>query len=261
MLLSQKIGKVERLVQKKLEEEGAVFSVLIDPCEKEKEKEYVKVGVAAEEAGADIIMIGGSTGAQGEVLDVVTSRIRDEVEIPLLLFPGNISTLTKHADAVLFMRLLNSRNVYWHSTAQMLGAPIVKQMKLEPIPTGYIVVEPGGTVGWVGDVSLVLRDKPRTAAALALGGEYSGCRIIYLEAGSGSKLGPIPPEMVAATKSVLSVPLIVGGGIRTGEQAATIVKAGADWINVGTVFEQVEDAKEKISEIAKAIKEEGRKKV
>ncbi len=256
-----KIGKVEKLVLKTLEDEGAVFSALIDPSEKEKEKNYVQVGVAAEEAGADLIMIGGSTGAQGEVLDSVTSQIKDKVGIPLLLFPGNIASLTKHADALLFMRLLNSRNVYWHSTAQMLGAPMVKQMKLEPIPTGYIVVEPGGTVGWVGDANLVLRDKPNTAAGLALGGEYSGCRVIYLEAGSGSKLGPIPPEMIAATKSVLSVPLIVGGGIRSGEQAATAVKAGCDWINVGTVFEDAANAKEKISEIAKAVKEEGKARV
>ncbi|MBI5159583.1 geranylgeranylglyceryl/heptaprenylglyceryl phosphate synthase [Candidatus Micrarchaeota archaeon] len=258
--MSVKIGKVEKLALKKIEEEGVVFSVLIDPSDKEKEKEYAKLGVAAGEAGADLVMLGGSTGAQGELLDSVASQIKDKTDVPLLLFPGNIATLSKHADAVLFMRLLNSRNVYWHSTAQMLGAPIVKQMKLEAIPTGYIVVEPGGTVGWVGDVNLVLRDKPKTAAALALGGEYSGCRVIYLEAGSGSKLGPIPSEMIAATKSVLSVPLIVGGGIRSAEQASLVVKAGADWVNVGTVFENSENAKEKISELAKAVKEEGRKK-
>lgn len=253
--MSVKIGKVEKIALKKIEEEGAVFSVLIDPSDKEKEKEYVKTGVAAGEAGADVVMLGGSTGAQGELLDSVASQIKDKNDVPLLLFPGNIATLTKHADAVLFMRLLNSRNVYWHSTAQMLGAPIVKQMKLEAIPTGYIVVEPGGTVGWVGDANLVLRDKPKTAAALALGGEYSGCRIIYLEAGSGSKLGPIPPEMIAVTKSVLTIPLIVGGGIRSPEQAAATVKAGADWVNVGTVFENAENAKEKISELVKAVKD------
>jgi phosphoglycerol geranylgeranyltransferase len=216
--------------------------------------------VAASEAGADLVAVGGSMGAQGELLDVVTKDIKAKAHVPVVLFPGNIATLTRYADAVYFMSLLNSRNPYWISQAQTLAAPIVKRMGIEPLPVGYIVVEPGGTVGWVGDANLVPRSKPAIAAALALAGQYGGCRIIFTDAGSASQLGPVPVEMVSAVARVIDVPYLVAGGIRTPQQAADIIKAGADWVQIGTAVEKSKDAGKSIAEFAKAVRGAGAEK-
>ncbi|MFH1285170.1 MAG: geranylgeranylglyceryl/heptaprenylglyceryl phosphate synthase [Candidatus Micrarchaeota archaeon] len=253
-MIRLKLGKVEKVIYEKFEKrEGMVFA-LIDPCDYESVEAAVKCAREAEEGGADVILIGGSTNAQGDLLDGVARGIKEKAKVPVVLFPGNIATLTKHADAVYFMSLLNSRNTYWMGKAQLLGAPIVKQLKIEAIPVGYIVVEPGGTVGWIGEVDLVPRSKPQIAAALALAAEYGGRRIVVTDAGSASS-GPIPVEMVKAVRSQLSIPYIVGGGINTPEQAREIFAAGADAVQIGTVLEKSKNVKKLVRELKKAAKE------
>ena len=253
------MGKVERHIVDRIGKDGAILSVIIDPVDWPSPDAAIKAGIAASEAGADLVAVGGSIGAQGELLDVVTKEIKAKSSVPVVLFPGNIATLTRYADAVYFMSLLNSRNPYWISQAQTLAAPIVKRMGIEPLPMGYIVVEPGGTVGWVGDANLVPRNKPGIAAALALAGQYGGNRIIFTDAGSASGLGPIPVEMVSAVAKMIDVPYLVAGGIKEPKQAAEIIRAGADWVQVGTAAEKSSDPKRVISGFVKAVKEEGRK--
>jgi phosphoglycerol geranylgeranyltransferase len=204
-----------------------------------------------------MIQVGGSIGAQGELLDITTKMIKEEVNVPVNIFPGNTSTVTHHADSIYFMRMLNSNNTYWHTTAQTVSANVVREMKLEVLPTGYVVVAPGGTVGWVGSANLIPRDKPSIAAAVALGGEYNGCRIIITDVGSASKEGPVPVPIVKAVAKTISVPYIVAGGIRTPKQAEDIIKAGADAIHVGTVIESG-DVKKTTSAMVKAIKKAGK---
>ena len=254
-----KMGKVEKYINEKIDLEGAILSVIIDPLDWPSPDAAASAGRQAAEAGADLVAVGGSTGAQGELLDVVTRQIKEGVSVPVALFPGNIATITRFADAIYFMSLLNSRNPYWISQAQTLAAPIVKRLGIEPLPMGYIVVEPGGTVGWVGDANLVPRGKPGIAAALALGGQYSGCRIIFTDAGSASAAGPVPEEMVHAVAGAIDVPYLVAGGIRTPKEAAGIIRAGADWVQVGTAAERAKDPEKAIAEFVKAVKEEGRK--
>jgi phosphoglycerol geranylgeranyltransferase len=159
--------------------------MLIDPVDYKTPEDAIRTGVSSIEGGADLLLIGGSIGAQGELLEKVTKEIKEKTggSVPVALFPGNIASLTKYADAVYFMSLLNARNPYWITQAQMLAAPLVRQMKIEPLPVGYIVIEPGGTVGWVGDVNMVPRAKPRIAAALACAGEMMGNRMILTDAG------------------------------------------------------------------------------
>ena len=94
-----------------------------------------------------MVLLGGSIGVQGGMLDRVAKAIKDEIEVPLVIFPGNIGTITTNVDAIYFMSLLNSRNPYWITQAQMLAAPVIKKSGIEPLPVGYIVVQPGGTVG------------------------------------------------------------------------------------------------------------------
>lgn len=259
-----KMGKVERYIHERLEGQGAIMLTLIDPVDYKTPELAKKTGIGAAEGGADVVLIGGSIGAQGDLLDYVTKGIKDATDTPVVLFPGNIATLTKHADAVYFMSLLNARNPYWITQAQMLSAPIIRQMGIEPLSVGYIVVSPGGTVGWVGDANLVPREKPRIASALALAGEYLGNRFIVTDVGSNPQLqgsGPVPPAMIRAVKSVISVPYIVGGGIKTKESLVSAIRSGADGVQIGTVMEGNVNAKKQTEFFAKLIKEEGKRKL
>ncbi len=259
-----KIGKIERYIYERLEERGALMFMLVDPVDYKTPDIAIKTAKEAVDGGADLILVGGSIGAQGELLDYVTKGIKEATGSPVVLFPGNIATLTKHADAVYFMSLLNARNPYWITNAQMLSAPLVKQLKIEPLPMGYIVVAPGGTVGWVGDANLVPREKNHIAAALALSGEYLGNRFIITDVGSNPQLmgqGPVPPEMIRAVKDAISVPYIVAGGIKTVDDLRATVKAGADIVQIGTVIEQASGARKTAEAFAHVVKEEGLKRI
>ncbi len=251
------IGKVERYIHEELAANKGLLFALIDPLDYKSLDEAVKTAKNADEGGADIILIGGSTGVQGEVLDGVAKAVKQSVSSPVVLFPGNIGTLTKYADAVYFMSMLNSRNTYWISEAQVLAAPMVRHYGIEPLPVAYVVVDPGGTVGWVGDAKRIPRNKPKIAAAFAMAAECMGFRFFITDAGSNPEDGPIPLDMVAAVKSCITIPYIAAGGIRTPEQAKAVMKAGADIIQVGTAFEK-ENSVAKIKEMVKAVREGAR---
>lgn len=257
-----KIGKVEKYIHESLESRGALLFTVIDPVDYKTSEAAIKTAQAAAAGGADIVLIGGSTGAQGELLEGVTKEIKEKVDVPVVLFPGNIATVTKYADAVYFMSLLNARNPYWITQAQMLSAPVVKALKIEPLPVGYIVVQPGGTVGWVGDANLVPREKPKIAASLALAGEYLGNRIIVTDVGSNPQMqgnNGVPMDMIRAVKGVISVPYVIAGGIRTVDDARNVIKNGGDIIQIGTAIEKSGDPRKQAALFSKAIREEGRK--
>jgi phosphoglycerol geranylgeranyltransferase len=255
------MGKVEEYIKDGISRKGGLLFALIDPVDYKDPKDAISAGTQASEGGADIVLIGGSMGAQGELLDTVVRGIKEKSSVPLVLFPGNIATITAYADALYFMSLLNSRNTYWISQAQMLAAPMVKKMGIEALPVGYIVVEPGGTVGWVGDANLVPRDKPSIAAAMAMAAEMMGHRLILTDCGSNPATGHIPPGMVSAVAKSVSVPYIVGGGVRTPAEAAAVISAGAGAVQVGTALEKGGDLKRKVAEMVKAIREAGKKKI
>lgn len=256
-----KNGRVYNYIRKKIREEGGILLALVDPDKQPFEK-GARVARAASEGGADVILIGGSVGAQGMILDKTTKMIRDDVDIPIVLFPGNVGTITHYADATYFMYVLNSRDVYWISTVQIQGAPVVKRLGIEPIPTAYIVVEPGRAVGWISNANLVPRNKPELAAATALAGEYMGAKLVITDCGSGPPT-PAPSQFIAAVKSAITVPYFYAGGCKTPEQAKEIIRAGADGIHIGTAFEMNDYNKvvEKVSLMVKAVKEAGAEKV
>jgi phosphoglycerol geranylgeranyltransferase len=246
-------GKVESYIREKIKKDGAILSVVIDVCDYPSSQKAIEVGIAAVKAGIDILTVGGSVGAQGLLLDEVIKGIKRKARIPVVLFPGNSATISPDADAIFFMSLLNSRNPYWISGVQTLTAHLIKQLKIEPLPMGYVLIEPGGTAGWVGDANLVPRNKPQIAAALALASQFLGKRIVFLDAGSAA-FAPPPLEMVTAVKKTIEIPLLVGGGIKTPEEAARIVEAGADWVQIGTAIEKTKDPKKLIGQFIKAIK-------
>jgi phosphoglycerol geranylgeranyltransferase len=241
---------VENYLKNRLKDHK-IHLTLIDP-EKQDPKEAVKIAKEAIAGGTDGIMLGGST-TQSYELDSTAKALKENVEVPIILFPGNTTGVSKYADAIFFMSLLNSTNPYWITGAQALGAPLVKKVGIETLPMGYIVVEPGGTAGWVGDAKLIPRNKPDIAVAYAMAAECLGMRLFYLEAGSGADKH-IPETMISVVKKMTNLIVIVGGGIRDGETAARVVKAGADIVVTGTIVEEVSDIKNKIHELVEGIK-------
>jgi phosphoglycerol geranylgeranyltransferase len=244
-------GPVEKYLLEKIKTERSIHVTLIDP-EKVSAHDAVRIAENSKSSGTAAIMIGGSTFISQTHLDGVVKAIKARVKIPTILFPSNITGISSHADAIWFMSLLNSVDPYFLIGAQILGAPLVKKYRLEPLSMGYIIVGEGGTAGIVGKAISVPYSKPELAAAHALAGQYLGMRFIYLEGGSGAK-NPVPPEMIRTVKHLLEIPLIVGGGIRTKEQAIAAASAGADIIVTGNITE-TGDSKQRVAEIITAIK-------
>ncbi len=235
------IGKVERYLVDRIREKGVIHLTLIDPV-KIGAKNAINIASEAEEAGSSGIMLGGSIGVEQTLLDSIIKKIKENCKIPIILFPGSLTGLSRYADAVWFMSLLNSQNPYYIIHAQMTGAPIVKMYGLEPLPMGYIIFEPGEAAGFVGMARLIPRNKWEIAVAYALAAQYLGMRFVYLEAGSGSPT-PIPAKVVKAVKQAVDIHVIVGGGIKTEADVASIVRAGADVFVTGTLTESRENVK------------------
>jgi phosphoglycerol geranylgeranyltransferase len=217
-------------------ERGPVHLTLIDP-DKSPGDAAAAIATGAVELGSDAILLGGSTGISRDVMGSAARAIKAAVQVPVVIFPEGAGSLTPDADAILFMSLLNSRNLDLVIRAHARAAPAVRAMRLEPIPLGYLVIAPGMRVGEVGQVDPVARDDPEGAAGYALAAELLGMRYVYLEAGSGAP-SPVPASIVRAVRATLSVPLIVGGGIRTGADARTLLEAGAQMLVTGTVTEE-----------------------
>ncbi len=243
--------KVLKYLLKKISKRAAHLT-LLDP-DKQLPNIAGKIAISAYQGGTDGIMIGGSAGINQKNLDNTAREIKKTIDIPIILFPGDVTGISKHADAIFFMSLLNSRNPYYITGAQAVGAPLVKKVGMEAIPMGYIVVEPGGMVGRVGSAKLVPRNKPQVALGYALAAQYLGMKLVYLEAGSGAEKH-VPQKMISRVKGAIDIPLIVGGGIRTGKDASAVVKAGADIIVTGTAVEKTNDVEKKIREIVSSIR-------
>nr|WP_321423527.1 geranylgeranylglyceryl/heptaprenylglyceryl phosphate synthase [uncultured Methanobacterium sp.] len=242
--------KVEEYLKESLKK-GKVHLTLLDPEEQDPEK-ALEIATEAVAGGTDGIMLGGST-TDSQDLDATAKILQENLEVPIILFPGNTTGVSSYADAIFFMSLLNSTNPYWIIGAQALGSPKIKKIGIETIPMGYVIVQPGGTAGWVGDAKLIPRNKPDIATAYAMAAEFLGMRLFYLEAGSGAEQ-IIPDEMIQKVKMFTNHMVLVGGGIRTGEDAKKAAQAGADIIVTGTVVENTSNIKEKISEIVEGIK-------
>ena len=240
---------IENYLNETLKEHKLHFT-LIDPDE-QTPQEAVEIAKQAKKARSDAILVGGSITDQ-EDLNITVKSIKEEVDLPVILFPGNISGVSKYADALLFMSLLNSTNPYWITGAQALSAPSIKKMGIETIPMGYLIIEPGGTVGWVGDSKPIPRKKSDLAVAYALAAEFLGMRVIYLEAGSGAD-SHIPVDFIMKVKKLTNLMVIVGGGIKTAQDALEVKESGADIIITGTVVEETDDTYKKIKELTDVI--------
>jgi phosphoglycerol geranylgeranyltransferase len=245
------IGKTEKYILDQIKQKGTVHFTLVDP-DKSTGYDCASIAVEAEKGGSTAIMIGGSTLASQIDLDEAVKRIKARVKIPVILFPNGPMGVSRYADALWFMSLLNSQNPYYFIDAQMIAAPIVKQYKLEAIPMGYIIAGEGCVAGYIGQARPLSFRHPKLAVGYSLAAETLGMRFVYLEAGSGAP-EPIPPTMVGAVTKYISIPVIVGGGIRTPEVAKAAKMAGASAIVTGTLVEEESQVEERIREIVEAI--------
>jgi phosphoglycerol geranylgeranyltransferase len=242
---------VDEYIHESLRVNGAIHMTLLDP-QKIGPKKCAEIAAEAEKGGTTAIMLGGSTLASRNDLDEGVRLIKNAVKIPVILFPNDVGSVSRHADAIWFMSLLNSRLTYYVIDAQALSVYTIKSYGLETLPLGYIVIGPGGTVGFIGQARGIPYDRPELAMSYALAGQTLGMRYIYLEAGSGAK-APVPPAMIKLVKSQLCVPLIVGGGIREGGAAGTAVEAGADIVVTGNMVEETDRVRESIYGIVSSI--------
>ncbi len=231
------LGRVEQYLIDSINEQGAIHLTLLDP-EKVTRSSAKALAKAIDKSGSAAIMIGGSTAVSVYHTDEVINAIKKQTKLPIIIFPNDIAGISREADAIFFMSLMNSMNPYYITHAQALGAPLVKRYGLEPIPMGYVIIgDRGAAAAFVGQVNPIPFDKPPLAVIYGMAAQFMGKRFFYLEAGSGVER-PISPEMVAAVGKNIEIPLVVGGGIRSPKAARQIVKAGARIIVTGTLIEK-----------------------
>lgn len=229
----------------------AGYFVLIDP-DKWELPQLADMAAAASEGGADAILIGGSL-IMAANFDEMVLAIRAAATVPCIIFPGSVMQISKHADAILFLSLVSGQNPNYLIGEQMKAAPLIQHLGLEAIPTGYMLIESGRVTSaeFMSNTRPIPRDKNDIAKATALAAQYLGMKLVYLEAGSGAQ-HPVALEMITAVSSYVSIPVIVGGGIRTPERAAQCVTAGASFVVTGNVLEN-DEGRELIREFAEAI--------
>lgn len=211
------------------------FAILIDPDKQDIARlpDLVKI---VSQANVSMILIGGSL-VNSDISDIII-KIKKHSNLPVVLFPGNALQFNKNADAILLLSLISGRNPEFLIGNHVLISGAIKSSGIEVIPTGYILIDGGvqTSVQYMSNTMPIPSSKIDIAVSTAIAGEQLGLKVIYLEAGSGAKI-PVPPEMITAVKKEISIPLIVGGGLKNPIQVAAAWQAGADLVVVGNALE------------------------
>lgn len=229
-------GPVETMILDGVREQGCIHLALIDP--EKFHGNLPDVLSDLESHGTLAIMVGGSTLRSSNQLDKTVKSIREACSLPVILFPNGPVGISRFAHAIFFMSLLNSASTEYLIESQVQGASIVRRFNLEPISLGYMIVGQSETaVRAVGRAKPIPFSKAELATHYALAAQYFGMHFVYLEAGSGAH-HMVDPRMVNRVSETVNLPIIVGGGIRTPDQAAQLARAGASAIVTGTVLEQ-----------------------
>jgi len=214
---------------------GKKLALLIDP-----DKTNINLaGIIAQEAqkaGVDFILIGGSL--LSESIDAIALAIKENTNLPLILFPGSYMQITPNVDGILLLSLISGRNSEFLIGNHVAAAQFLKRSKLEILPTGYILIDGGKptSVEYISNTKPIPNDKTDIVVATAIAGEMLGLKLIYLEAGSGALI-PVSEKTISCVKENISIPLIVGGGISSPEMAYKACVAGADIVVIGSAFE------------------------
>ena len=186
----------------------------------------------------DFFFVGGSTVSNGDT-DNLVQKLKEFTEIPIVLFPGDYTQITSNADALLFLSLISGENPEYLIKQQVKSVPFLQKTSLEIIPTGYILID-GGTetsTQKVSNTTPIESTHMDLIRNTAIAGMYMGKQLIYLEAGSGATQA-VSQTIIKEVSENISIPLIVGGGIRTKKQLVEAFSAGADIVVIGTAFEE-----------------------
>lgn len=228
------------------------FAVLLDP-DKLANQNIEDVVDCALQAGVTYFFVGGSLLINNDIHRIIP-QIKALCDIPVILFPGSIQQIIPSADAIFFLSLISGRNADLLIGNHVLSAPIIKQTKLEVIPTGYMLIESGKmtTANYISNSLPIPYDKPDIAVCTAMAGEMLGLKVLYMDGGSGAQR-IIPSEMIRAVAKYVDIPIIIGGGIRTKAEAITVWEAGAEVVVVGNALEK-DNGRELMIEIGEALK-------
>jgi putative glycerol-1-phosphate prenyltransferase len=213
------------------------FALLIDP-DKYSLAEIPGIAESAEQAGADFLFYGGSLVIENNHREYIKA-LKDKCTAPVILFPGNQLMIAEDADGLLLLSLISGRNAEMLIGRHVLAAPLLKSLTFEILPTGYILIENGHptAVTYMSQTTPIPSGQDDIAMCTAIAGELLGLQLIYMDAGSGAD-NPVSVSMIRKVRQNISVPLIVGGGIRTANQAREAAVAGADVIVVGNAIEK-----------------------
>ncbi|MEO9571139.1 MAG: geranylgeranylglyceryl/heptaprenylglyceryl phosphate synthase [Polaribacter sp.] len=216
-----------------------LLAVLIDP-EKIELENVPSFFEKVHQSIATHIFVGGSTDDNHQTENVVIA-IKKATHLPVVLFPGDVSQITQKADGILFLSLLSGRNPEYLIEQQIRAAPLLKNANLEILPTGYILIDGKKETATqkVSNTKPIAQENSELILNTALAGEFSGKKLIYLEAGSGATEA-VSQKIITVVRNNLSIPLIVGGGIRSKKQLETAFNAGSDLVVIGTAFENDE---------------------
>ena len=223
-----------------IKRKGAGYFVLIDP-DKKHDGDIEQRVKAANNSDVDALLVGGSLMMDGKNHERV-GRIQKLAQMPVIFFPGGVAQLNGHYDAMFFMSILSGRNSHYLIGEQVIAAPMVKDVGIETIPMGYLLLDGGAktTVEFMSNTKPIPMHRPEITVAHALATQYFGMKMIYLEAGSGAT-DPVSVETIKAVADNVEIPIIVGGGIREPKMALECVEAGAKFIVTGTVIEESGD--------------------
>jgi phosphoglycerol geranylgeranyltransferase len=213
------------------------FAVLVDP-NKTDDAKISELSKMAADCEVDFIFVGGSLLINGNLNNCI-EKLKNNCNIPIVLFPGNTMQIDKNADAILLLSLISGRNPDLLIGKHVVAAPILRENNLETIATGYMLIESGNftTVQYMSNTRPIPADKNEIAVCTAMAGEMLGLKTIYMDAGSGA-LNPVSEKMIESVRKNVSLPIIIGGGINTPERAAATCKAGADVVVVGNSIEK-----------------------
>jgi putative glycerol-1-phosphate prenyltransferase len=224
----------QKIVQNKANH-NKMLGVLIDPDKYTNEMLNTVID-CAQQTKVSFFLIGGSLVSKN-VNDTI-QYIKEKSGLPVFLFPGNLLQLCDQADGILLLSLISGRNPEYLIGNHIHAAPFLRKSGMEIIPTGYMLVDTGKrtSVEYISNTFPIPNNKADIAVATAMAGEMLGMKLIYLEGGSGAQ-EPINSKIISEVKSNISIPLIVGGGIRNAKQASDILSAGADCIIIGNAIE------------------------
>lgn len=223
-------------ILKNTSRQSKMLALLIDP-DKCRDKDLVKQTHLINQYRPGLILVGGSLTTQP--VEPVVKYLKQNTDIPVVLYPGHPSQVSYKADALLFLSMISGRNPELLIGAHVTAAPAIRQNGLETIPTGYMLIDGGSptSVEYISQTRPIPAEKADIAMATAIAGEMLGLKMIYMDAGSGAK-NAITAEMIRKVKEQLAIPLMIGGGINTPEKLKTAFSAGADIVVIGSALEK-----------------------